>query len=104
MRLHLLTAESASHPQALHRDLGVVLAQDMGADPPRPGRVLGAGLTKALTRLVDVGQGAMGLQVEVLLSGELERAGEHVAGGAQALIDVPALYGGLCTLALSGLD
>ena len=76
----------------------------MGDDLLRLGRVLRARLDEDLARLVDVGQRAMGLQVEVLLSGELECAGEHVAGGAQPLIHITALNGGLCTLELSGLD
>jgi hypothetical protein len=46
----------------------------------------------------------MGLQVEVLLSGELEDPGENVARAAQPLFDVTALNGGLCTLELSCLD
>ena len=78
VRLHLLAAEPAAHPQALHGDLVARPAEHVGDDLLRLGRVLGAGLDEDLPALVDVGQGAVGLQVEVLLAGELEHAGEDV--------------------------
>ena len=49
----------------------------------RLGRVLGAGLDEDLARLVDERQRGVGLQVEVLLPGELELALEDVRAPAQ---------------------
>ena len=42
--LHLLTAESAAHAQALHRDLRGAQAQDLSDDILRLRRVLSGGL------------------------------------------------------------
>ena len=88
VRLHLLAAEAAAHAQALHRDLVVVPAQHVGHDLLRLGGVLGAALDEDLLALVDVGQGAMGLEIEVLLAGELEVAAEDMGGGGEAGLDV----------------
>ena len=88
VRLHLLAAEAAAHAQALHRDLVAVPAQHVGHDLLRLGRVLGAALDEDLLALVDMGQGAMRLEVEVLLAGELELAAEDMGGGGKAGLDV----------------
>ena len=104
VRLHLLASEAAAHPQALHRDLVVVPAEHVGDDLLRLRRVLGAGLDEDLAALVDVRQGAVGLQVEVLLTGELEAAGEHMLGRPETLVDVAALHGRLGALELAGGD
>ena len=95
VRLHLLAAEAAAHAQALHRDVVVVPAQHVRHDLLGLGRVLGAALDEDLLALVDVGQCAMGLEVEVLLAGELELAAEDVDGGGEAGLDVapPQLCG-----------
>ncbi len=57
----------------------------------RLGRVLGAALDEDLLALVDMGQGAVRLEVEVLLAGELELAAEDVGGGGEAGLDVAPL-------------
>ena len=80
VRLHLLAAEAAAHPQALHGHLVAVQPQDVGDDLLGLRRVLGAALHEHLAVLVDVRQRAVGLEVEVLLPGELELAAEHVGG------------------------
>ena len=100
VRLHLLAAEATTHPQALHGDLVVVLAEDVRDDLLRLRGVLGAGLHEDLTRLVDVRQGAVSLQVEVLLPGELEHPGEYVRRRAQTRHDVATLHRGLSPLEL----
>ena len=86
--LHLLAAECAAHPQALHGDLRVPPAQDVGDDLLGLGGMLRAGLDEDLTGLVDVGQRGVGLQVEMLLAGELELAAEHPVGAGQRAVDV----------------
>ena len=68
VRLHLLAAEAAPHPQALDRHVVAVQAQDVGDDLLRLRRVLGAALDEDLAVLVDLGQRAVRLQVEVLLA------------------------------------
>ena len=86
VRLHLLAAEAAAHPQALHRDLGVRQAQDVRDDLLGLARVLGRRLDEDLPVLVDRGERGVGLQVEVLLAGELELALEDVrAAGPRGL-------------------
>ena len=82
VRLHLLAAEAAAHPQALHGDLVVRQAQHVRDDLLGLGRVLRAGLDEDLPVLVDAGQRGVGLQVEVLLAGELELAVEDVRAAA----------------------
>ena len=91
MRLHLLAAEAAAHPQALdgHRVVGP--AEDVGHDLLRLGGVLGAALHEHLPRLVDVGERALGLEVEVLLPGHLDLAAEHPRRRGQSLLDVASL-------------
>ena len=78
VRLHLLAAEAAAHPQALHGDLVARHAQHVGDDLLRLARVLRAGLDEDLPVLVDEGERRVRLQVEVLLPGELELALEDV--------------------------
>jgi hypothetical protein len=86
VRLHLLAAEAAAHPQALHRDLGVRQAQDVRDDLLRLARVLRRRLDEDLPVLVDRGERGVGLQVEVLLAGELELALDDVrAAGPRGL-------------------
>ena len=81
VRLELLAAEAAAHPQALHGDLVRVQAQHVRDDVLGLRRVLGAGLDEDLAVLVDQRQRGVGLQVEVLLAAELELAGEPVRRG-----------------------
>ena len=90
VRLHLLAAEAAAHPEALHRDVVAVQAEHVADDLLGLRRVLGAGLDEDLAALVDVGQRAVGLQVEVLLAAELEGAGEPVRRGLERLVGVAA--------------
>ena len=78
VRLHLLAAEPAAHPQTLHGDLVAVPAEHVRHDLLGLGWVLGAALHEDLPGLVDVRQRGVGLEVEVLLAGELELAAEHV--------------------------
>ena len=79
VRLHLLAAETAAHPQALHGDLVAGQAQHVRDDLLGLRRVLGAGLHEHLPGLVDRRQRGVGLQVEVLLAAELELAAEPCA-------------------------
>ena len=80
VRLHLLAAEAAAHPQALHGDVVAAPAEDVRHDLLGLGRVLGAALHEHLAGLVDVRQRGMRLQVEVLLAGHLDLALEDVRG------------------------
>ncbi len=96
--LHLLAAEAATHAQALHRHLVVGQPEDVRHDLLRLGGVLGAALDEDLAALVDQRQRGVGLEVEVLLAGELELAVEHVAGARQGGVDVAALHGRLGAL------
>ena len=73
VRLHLLAAEPAAHPQALHGDLVAAQPEHVGDDLLGLRRVLGAALHEDLPALVDVGQRAVGLEVEVLLAGRSRR-------------------------------
>ncbi len=98
VRLHLLAAEAAAHPQALHGHVVVVQAEDVGHDLLRLGRVLGAALHEDLAGLVDQRQRAVGLEVEVLLAGHLGLAAEHVRRPAEPGLDVAALHRGLPAL------
>ena len=82
VRLELLAAEPAAHPQALHGDLVGRHAQHVRDDVLGLRRMLGAGLDEDLPVLVDQRQRGVGLQVEVLLPAELELAGE--AGAPQS--------------------
>ena len=91
MRLHLLAAEPAAHPQALDGDLVAAQAQHVGDDLLRLGRVLGAALDEHLPGLVDDGQGGVRLEVEVLLPGHLGDPAEHVGRLGEAALDVAAL-------------
>ena len=83
VRLHLLAAEPAAHPQALHRDLVAVQAQHVRDDLLGLRRVLGAGLHEQLPGLVDQRQRGVGLQVEVLLPAELELPAEPMGARGQ---------------------
>ena len=56
VRLHLLAAEPAAHPQALHGDVVAGEPEHVGDDLLRLGRVLGAALHEDLAALVDQGQ------------------------------------------------
>ena len=78
VRLELLAAEAAAHPQALHGDVVGMDAQHVRDDVLGLGRVLGAGLDEHLAVLVDQGQRGVGLQVEVLLPAEFELTAEPV--------------------------
>ena len=104
VRLHLLAAEPAAHPQALHGHLVAGPAEDVRDDLLRLRRVLGAALHEDLLGFVDVGERAVGLQVEVLLARELELAAEHVVRAGQAGLDVAALHVGLPALEAPGGD
>ena len=84
VRLELLAAEAAAHPQALHGDLVGWQAQHVRDDVLGLGRVLGAGLDEDLAVLVDQRQRGVGLQVEVLLPAELEFAAEPVGARLRA--------------------
>ena len=81
--LHLLAAEPAAHPQALHGDVVVVEAEHVGDDLLRLGGVLGAALHEHLAALVDERERGVGLEVEVLLPGHLGDAAEDVGGAGQ---------------------
>ena len=54
VRLHLLAAEAAAHPQALHGDAVAGDAEHVRDDLLGLGRVLGAGLDEDLAALVDI--------------------------------------------------
>ena len=81
--LHLLAAEGAAHAQALDGHLVAVQAEHVRDDLLGLGRVLGAALHEDLAALVDARQRAVGLEVEVLLAGELELAAEHVLAAVE---------------------
>jgi hypothetical protein len=78
VRLHLLAAEAAAHAETLDGHVVTVQPKDVGDDLLGLGGVLGAALDEDLAVLVDVGEGGVGLEVEVLLPRELELAAEHV--------------------------
>ena len=104
VRLELLAAEAAAHPQALHGDLVRGQAEHVRHDVLGLGRVLRAGLHEDLAVLVDQGQRGVGLQVEVLLAADFEVAAEPVRcllqpGGRVAAADRP-----LVALVAPGLD
>lgn len=92
VRLHLLAAEAATHPQTLDGDVVAVEPEDVRHDLLGLARVLGAALDEDLPRLVDEGEGGMGLEVEVLLPGEVQLAAEDVLGPGQGRLDVAALH------------
>ena len=104
VRLHLLAPEAAAHPQALHGHGVGVQAQHVGDDLLGLRRVLGRALDEDLAVLVDQGQRAVRLQVEVLLATELELAGEPVARGRQTGGRVSAGDGALMALERLLLD
>jgi hypothetical protein len=91
VRLHLLAAEAAAHAQALHGHLVAPDAEHVGDDLLGLRRVLGAALHEHLAALVDVREGAVGLEVEVLLAGELQLAAEDVGRGVEAGLHVTTL-------------
>ena len=84
VRLHLLAAEAAAHPQALDRDSWLGAAEDVGDDLLGLRGVLRAALDEDLAVLVDQRQGAVGLEVEVLLARELELTAEDVRAPSPA--------------------
>ena len=102
--LHLLAAEAATHPQALHRHRVAGHAQHVGHDLLGLGRVLGAGLHEHLATLVDLGERAVGLEIEVLLPGELDLALEHPARPGQPGRCVAAVEHRLGALEAVGRD
>ena len=104
VRLELLAAEPAAHPQALHGDLVRGQAEHVGHDVLGLGRVLRAGLDEDLPVLVDQGQRGLRLQVEVLLAADLELAAEPVGGAFQPGRDVAAADRPLVALVAVGLD
>ena len=92
VRLHLLAAERAAHPQTLHGDLVARQAQHVRDDLLRLARVLGAGLDEHLPVLVDQGERRVRFQVEVLLPGELELAREHVGARVPLRLGLAAAH------------
>jgi len=98
VRLHLLAAEGPTHPQRLHGDLVGAAAEHVRDDLLGLRGVLGAALHEDLTGLVDVRQGALRLEVEVLLARHLGDAAEHVGRRCEAALHVAALDGGLGAL------
>ncbi len=104
VRLHLLAAEAAAHPQALHGHFVAVQTQDVRDDFLGLRGVLGAALDEHLLGLVDVGQRGVRLQIEVLLVGELELAGEHVRRVGEAGVDVTGHHHGPGAVEALGRD
>ena len=104
VRLELLAAEAAAHPQALHGDLVRGQAEHVGHDVLGLGRVLRARLDEDLPVLVDQGQRGLRLQVEVLLAADLELTAEPVDGPFQPSGDVAAADRSLVALIAAGLD
>ena len=93
VRLHLLAAEPAAHPQALHGDLVARQAQHVGDDLLGLARVLRARLDEDLPVLVDERERRVRLQVEVLLPGELELALEDVGTRVPLRLGLAAAHG-----------
>ena len=89
VRLHLLAAEPAPHPQALHGDRVAGHAEDVGDDLLGLGRVLGAAVHEHLAALVDERDRRMGLEVEVLLSRDVELALDDERRAVEGRLDVP---------------
>ena len=104
VRLELLAAEAAAHPQALHGDLVRGQAEHVRHDVLGLGRVLRAGLDEDLAVLVDQRQRGVGLQVEVLLAADLELAAEPVRGPLQPGGRVAAADRALVALVAPGRD
>ncbi len=104
VRLHLLAAEAAAHPQALHGHLVGGHPEHVRDDLLGLGGVLGAALDEHLPVLVHLGERRVGLQVEVLLPGELELAGEHVRGVGEARVDVAVRHHGARAVVAVGRD
>jgi hypothetical protein len=102
--LHLLAAEAAPHPQALDGHLVAVQPEDVRHDLLRLGRVLRAALDEHLPRVVDDRERGVGLQVEVLLAGQVQLTAEDVLRADQPRLDVPALHVGLRALEALGRD
>ena len=102
--LHLLAAEAATHPQALHRHRVSRHAQHLGDDHLGLRRVLRARLDEDLPGLVDVHEGAVRLEVEVLLSSHLGLTAEHVGGPLETGSHVAALDRRLAALERPGGD
>ena len=93
VRLHLLAAEAAAHPQALHGDLVARQAQHVGDDLLGLARMLRARLDEDLPVLVDERERRVRLQVEVLLPGELELALEDVGARVPLRLGLAAAHG-----------
>ena len=91
VRLRLLAAEAAAHAQALHDHLRVAERRARARRSPGSRSGAGWGLHEHLAGLVDERQRAVGLEVEVLLTGELELAAKTCAACAKAGLDVTAL-------------
>ena len=104
VRLHLLAAEPAAHPQALHGDVVVVQPEHVGDDLLRLGGVLRAALHEDLTALVHERQRCVGLEVEVLLPRHLRRPAEHVGRGREPGLGVAPADDGPAALEAPGLD
>ncbi len=102
--LHLLAAEPAAHPQALHGDVVVVEAEHVGDDLLRLRGVLGAALHEDLAVLVDQRQRRVRLEVEVLLPGHLGHAAEDAGRAGQTTLDVAAGDDRLAALEAPGRD
>ena len=102
--LHLLAAEAAAHPQALHGDVVAVEAEHVRHDLLRLARVLRAALHEHLAALVDEGERGVGLEVEVLLARHLRDAAEDVGRTRQARLDVTARDDGPAALEVLGVD
>ena len=90
VRLHLLAPEPAAHAQRLDGHRVVGHAEDMRDDALRLARVLGAAVDEHLAGLVDERDGGLGLEVEVLLPGELDLAGEDVGRRREGGVHVAA--------------
>ena len=104
VRLELLAAEAAAHPQALHGHPVRTQPEHVGDDVLGLARVLGAGLDEDLAVLVDQSQGGVALQVEVLLAAELQLALEAVFRRLQPGVRVAATDRALVALIAVGLD
>ena len=78
VRLHLLAAEAAAHAQRLHGDPVARQAEHVRDDLLRLGRVLRAAVDEHLPLGVDVRERRVRLEVEVLLSADLDDALEDV--------------------------
>ena len=101
--LHLLAAEAAAHAQALDGHLVGGDSEDVGDDVLGLGGVLGRGLDEDLFVLVHMGQAGLRLEVEVLLTGELEFALEDMSGIGERGVDLALVdRQGLAVVAVRG--